>query len=292
MSKNFLLYAFVKMQLLYPASDSGDAWHTTQYLNSYGGIFMRWLWSVFLIFLSPVVMVYSGTFVDDFSDGNLHGWHVQAHPPEFPIPFELKNGRLVMDARIDDPNNLKILSLELRTGNSESWDSYILTCQVKFLEVSQENVPSFSISVRRGVGHFDIMAEQVMLILPEQQHVEVSTIPPDAKWDREKGLVGTLDRKGLRLEQLLKVSRWHHIKIVAEKNNFEFFFNENLISQYEDDAAIPGTVRFQVESSMLVHLDDVVITGPEIPNIGGPQRVNLEMLLTTTWAKIKGTPER
>lgn len=244
---------------------------------------MRSLWSVFLIFLSPVVIVYSGTFVDDFSDGDLHGWHVRVDPPESPIPVELKNGRLVMDARIDNPNSLKFLSLELRTGNSESWDSYILTCQVKFLEVSQENVPSFSVSVRRGVGR----AEQVMLIFPEEQRVEVSTIPPDAKWDRDKGLEGALDRGLLRLEQLLKVNRWHYIEIVAEKNNFEFFFNDNLVSQYEDDAAVPGTVMFLVESSMLVHLDDVVIVGPEIPNIGGPQNVNLEMRLATTWAKIK-----
>ena len=53
--------------------------------------------------------------------------------------------------------------------------------------------------------------------------------------------------------------------------------------------AVPGTVRFNVRSEMLIHLDDVVITGPGVPNIGGASSVNPEAHLATTWGKNKAT---
>ncbi len=82
------------------------------------------------------------------------------------------------------------------------------------------------------------------------------------------------------------------IKIVAEKDFFEFHFDDNLLVQYEDETSVPGTVGFGLGNGLLVHLDDVMITGPEIPNIGVPHNVSPVAHLAATWGEIKGLPQR
>ena len=83
----------------------------------------------------------------------------------------------------------------------------------------------------------------------------------------------------------IELNRWIPIEIVAEKDLFEFHFDDHLVARYRDEKAGPGTVRFSTHSGMLVHLDDVRISGPRIPNIGGPHRVAPEARLATTWGE-------
>ena len=260
---------------------------------------MKWLLIALVILVSPAIVAYSGTFLDDFHDRNLDGWHVW-YPLGFPIPIAFKDNYLVIDTTVEEgelPVGLeftKRLGLELKIGNAERWNSYTLTCRVRFAEVAKETSGIFSVGVRRSMGHLDIPPEQEMLILPVRQRVQVHTIPPDAKRDPEKGLVGRIHRQTLREKHLrrpVKLNRWLPIKIVAEGNHFEFHFDDNFVTQYEDESAVAGTVGFQVDSGMIVHLDDVAITGPEIPNIGSPRSVNPEAHLATTWGKIK-QPQR
>lgn len=146
---------------------------------------MKWLLVVMFIAVSPTIVAQSGTFLDDFNDGNLDGWHVLMAPAPFiPNVVRLENGYLVMDTRAgknDNPAILEILFLELEIGNAENWDSYTLTCRVRIAEVSQGYNPSFHISVRSREGHFDVMTEQRMFILPTRDLVSVVTFPPDAK---------------------------------------------------------------------------------------------------------------
>ena len=78
---------------------------------------MKWLLVVMFIAVSPTIVAQSGTFLDDFNDGNLDGWHVLMAPEPFiPNLVRLENGYLVMDTRVgknDNPAILKILFLEL-----------------------------------------------------------------------------------------------------------------------------------------------------------------------------------
>ena len=261
---------------------------------------MKWLLIVLLIAGTPVITAYSGTFLDDFSDGNLDGWHIQGHPPGTPV--EVKNGYVVMDTTIgknDNPINFRILfkivSLELRTGNSENWNSYTLRCRVKFSKVPAPPTTSlFTISVRRNKGHFNVMAEQQMQIIwsGPLEAVAVATVPLDAKFNIEDGrIVGAVQHTFIRRGRLkpIELNRWIPIKIVAEANDFEFHFNDNLLIRYKDETAVPGTVRFQADAEMLVHLDDVAVTGPTVPDldIGRPHSVYPRLHLTTTWGEIK-----
>ena len=57
---------------------------------------MKWLPIAILIAGLSAIAAYSGTFLDDFSDGNLDGWNVQ-FSLEFPDSVKIKSGYLVMD---------------------------------------------------------------------------------------------------------------------------------------------------------------------------------------------------
>ncbi len=79
---------------------------------------------------------------------------------------------------------------------------------------------------------------------------------------------------------------------MAEIDAFEFYIDDNLVAKYLDETAGPGTAKFEVLSKMLVHVDDVKITRPDIPNIRGAQSIHPEGHLTTTWGGIKNSPRR
>ena len=263
------------------------------------GLAMKRLLMALLIAMVPLSAAHSGTFLDDFHDRNLDGWHLSISPPGIDLPVSFKDGYLVIDTTIEKnelpEGEFKFVSLELSTGNAEDWNAYTLTCRIRFGGAPQEEDGLFGIGVRRGKGQFDVVAEQRLLISPADHHVQISTTPPDAKRDAALGLEGRIVREifGLReLRRPIKLNRWLPIQIVAEEDYFEFHFDDNFVSQYQDEKAIPGTVQFQADSGMLVHLDDVTITGPDVPNIGSPQSVNSEAHLATTWGMLKNSRRR
>ena len=261
---------------------------------------MRWLQIALLIAASPVVAAYSGTFRDDFGDGNVDGWIVSTFPPESPNFIRFEDGYLVMDTIVgenellEDPH--RHVALQLSTGNAEEWDSYSLTCRIRFVNVQEIRPPeSFTINVRKGKGRRGLAAQQNMQIHPLDQFIHVTTYPPDAKRNPEtKVPEGEIHRRNLLPENfpLIKLNRWLPIRIVAEKDAFEFYIDDTLVAQYLDKTAAPGTVRFEALSEMLVHVDDVNITGPDIPNVRGAQSIHPDGHLATTWGEIKNPSQR
>lgn len=264
---------------------------------------MRWIPIVLLLTGSSILTANSGTFVDDFSDGDLERWDViTVPPPPRPDFVRIEGGHLVMDTtvKVHNPHVLgfRTVILELSTSNARNWDSYTLTCRIRIKEIP-EDFPGreFNVTVRKGIGHFDEVADQHMLIFPALQTIQVSTTPPDIREapDPEAGeVLPIVVRKTFKenhLRRPIKLSRWLKIKIIAEGSYFEFHIDDNFVAQYDDETAVPGTVSFRANDGMLVHLDDVLITGPGIPDIGGPRSVNPEAHLATTWGKIK-QPQR
>ena len=251
--------------------------------------------------VSPVVAVYSGTFLNDFSDGNLDGWEIwQVAPPPVVELARLEGGHLVLDTthgkHDGDDIRFKFVSLELNAANAAGWDSYTLTCRIRFAEVrGGRGSGFFNICVRSSPGQFDLVAEQVMQILLVPHSIDVTTVPPDAKRNPKTRVPdGEIHRRILRREnlRLIKLNRWLPIRIVAEKNAFEFYIDDNLAAQYLDETAAPGTVRFEALSEMLVHVDDVRIAGADIPNLRGAHSVKLDGHPATTWGKIKNPSQR
>ena len=268
---------------------------------------MKWLLIVFLMAVSPVVVAYSGTFVEDFSDGNLDGWHIQTAPgPPFPVAdlVKIEDGYLVIDPMFGGQRHS--VSLELRTGNAEEWDSYTLTFRVRFTGVPEPPAILTLVVRRSNEGKFRIGNttyaldnHQLMFItVHHPQEIQVNSSRPDER-PFDEGLdvppLVYISRAALRLKPLgrpIKLNRWIPIRVVANKHLFKFYFNGYLVAQYEDEKAGPGTVQFRTSGAMIVHLDDIKIWGPRIPNIGGPHSVAPEAHLVTTWGEIKNSPRR
>ena len=251
---------------------------------------MKWLLIAVSIVFTLVDSVYSGTFVEDFSDRNLDEWRIAGHPkPVFPDRVRVEDGYLVMDA---PPPLLAgqfhgYTHMELRTGDWEYWDSYSLTCRIRFERNRGEFGGDFHVEVRRGSGRFGVAAWQKMGIYPASQRIQVTTVPPNAKDDRVAGIKGMIRRqtlKGRDLRGPIEVGQWIPIKVVAEKDRFEFHFDGNFVTQYVDDTAVRGTVSFIAHGGLAVHLDDITITG-----VGVPQSIDHKSRLVTTWAEVKNS---
>ena len=252
---------------------------------------MNWLRIALLITIAPFSVAHSGTFLDDFSDGNLDGWDVQ-FSLEFTDSVRIENRYLVMDTTAG--KRARTVAAEIEIDDEQNWGSYTLTCRVRFSsELIWEN-PQFSITVQGRKGKFDLMTGQVLSVLPIVPLLRVYTIPPDVKPDQDNmiNIIRRVDFGPERLRRRIKLDQWLPIKIVVDRDYLEFHCDDRLVTQYEDKTARPGTVRFSASQGMLVHVGDVVITGPRIPNIGGPHNVNRKAHLTTTWGDIKNSSRR
>ena len=69
-----------------------------------------------LIAITPASVAHSGTFLDDFHDRNLDGWHVM-YPLGFPIPIAFKDNYLVIDTTVEEGE----LPVGLEFTNSWDW---------------------------------------------------------------------------------------------------------------------------------------------------------------------------
>ena len=268
---------------------------------------MRWISIASLLTISSAIVAYSGTFVEDFSDGNLDEWHILTMPgPPFPVAdlVKIEDGYLVLDPMFGGQRHS--VSLELRTGNAEEWDSYTLICRIRF-KGAPEPPATLYLEVRRSEGgKFRIgndtfplnNFQQMSITVHHPQEIKVVTSRPDERpfhEDLDVPPLVDIFRAELRLKPLgrpIKLNRWIPIKVVANKHLFKLYFNDHLVAQYEDEKAGPGTVRFWTSGAMIVPLDDIKIWGPRIPNIGGPHRVVPEARLATTWGEMKDSSRR
>ena len=266
---------------------------------------MKPLLMALLMAVSPAVVAYSGTFVEDFNNENLDGWHLLMipAPPFFPIVDLLKfeNGYLVIDPVFRGQRHL--VSLELRTGNAEKWDSYTFTCRIRFeFKEDLELGASFHLYVRYSVGpevqrgnetFTQDNAQAMWIRLAPKQEIRVFSYHPNKAFPVGNAVLSIHRAKFSlnRLEQPI-ADRWIPIKIVARGKFFEFYFDNQLVAGYEHGKAGPGTVRFAKHGGSPVHLDEITITGPRIPFHGGPHSVAAEAHLVTTWGEIKNSHRR
>ena len=255
---------------------------------------------VLFIVVLPVIAAHAGVFREDFSDENLDRWHIEIDPgPPVTDFLNFENEYLVIETvhRVHP----SVVSLELRTVDPEKWDSYTLTCRIRFKSLLDLEPPStFGIGVRYSEGHLvqigphefaSLYNIQMMRIHHDRlQKLSVSTSRRTRLPGKGPQVIGIPHAK-LQLERLARPiwDRWIPIKIVAKEELFEFYFDNHLVAQYEDEKAEPGTVTFWSQSRLSVHLDDIVISGPRIPSIG-PRSVEPELNSVTTWGEIKNSP--
>ncbi len=82
---------------------------------------------------------------------------------------------------------------------------------------------------------------------------------------------------------------WYPVKMVAKDNHFKLYFNDELVTSFDDADTISGKVRLSAITCH-VHFDDVVITGENVPDIGpSGMAVSAKGKLAATWGNVKQT---
>jgi len=170
-------------------------------------------------------------------------------------------------------------ALELNVENAASWKDYSVACKAKLVE-NLGGGPSFGIFFRSTLFREGAQSNYQASIEPGEKKVVFYEVSQNS--------VRTISEVPLPFD--ISEDTWYKLKVIAEGDHFEFYINDELIGSFDDDSRPSGTVWLEVRNAH-VHFDDVVITGPEIPD-GGPGGVSGEPVepqskLVATWGRIK-----
>ena len=88
---------------------------------------------------------------------------------------------------------------------------------------------------------------------------------------------------------LTKLNTWYHLESTMEGDDFRFYVDGVLVDSFRSDRLPVGRVGFCI-GGCVAEFDNVVISGPDVPDIGpsGYLSVAPAGKLTTAWGRVKG----
>jgi len=205
---------------------------------------------------------WTGTFMDNFEDGDLEDW--RQFWPEGEMIWEVVDGELEC-ARLDQ------WSAELVTGG-DFWTDYTIEFDLKLLE--DHGPGDFGIIVRVTTsdnGYSFLIGDWI-----GEPAVYVQRWPD-------------LNMKATRPFGPLETGIWHHVELEVAGSDFNLWINDEKVIEYQDDKYPNGMVGFGV-ANYTIRCDNVIITGPDVPDEileFGNDPVEPRGKLATTWAGIK-----
>ncbi len=225
-----------------------------------------------IVYCMAVSPAFAGTWRDDFEDGNLDGWAMFN-----PIPAEkwgVEDGECSGQWTPAIPGTYS--ALQLHAENADSWEDYTVTFRAKLVESFGRAGGgdccfgiTFRMPIGRGVSTYSAFIHpesNEVSFFEEAREISVVSLPFDILEDT-----------------------WYELKVIAEGDHLEFYINGELIGSFDDDSFPSGGIELGVANTH-VHFDDVVITGPEIPNGGPGFAVASQSKLATMWGSVKRCP--
>ena len=150
----------------------------------------------------------------------------------------------------------------------DTWTDYTAECQA-LMEQGPDNM---GILVR----YQDSTTYYIFAIMNGRQQAEI--------WSRVAG--NYVDEEDIPFPN--EMNQWYKIKVVAKGDSFEFYIDDELITEWSDNKLKNGKVGVRTYSSVS-HFDNILITGPGIPASKGEPGAAVDSVskLATTWSKIK-----
>lgn len=234
--------------------------------------------SVFIfvsIFLSSAL---SGTWVDNFDDGDLDGWHIYvfddfAFKEIFNVEKKCKVENGIVIIGDENPNIGHGVSM-IKPESCFTWTDY--TAEVSFrLPKPMRNTPNGSlvqIFVRTkpnsiscySLGIWNFNGEfAVASIITDWNDITVAKIPFSAE-----------------------ANIWYRLKMTTDGNLISCFVDEKKITEFVDNNHPTGAAGFGAEG-VVTEFDNFIVSGPEVPGNRIGQSVDPSGKLSTTWANIK-----
>jgi hypothetical protein len=220
-------------------------------------------------------LVWAGTFRDDFEDGDLKGWTVWNVRGGNSV-WKVESGKLI-DERKDMWASFVILD------ESVGWKDYEMEFEAMIKQSLEANFTFVVIGVRVS-----------------DNSININHIGPALAYnwiaDGNRAIVYGRAIKGaqeLELADLVEqpypvqMNKWYKLKLSAIGNQFRLYIDDVLQREFTFDGYESGGV-LMAAGGCIAHFDNVVITGPDIPN-GGPglTPVAPKGKLATRWGKLK-----
>ena len=200
----------------------------------------------------------AGTFSDNFDDGDLVGWK-----SNIAIGISVVGGELQFKAA--DPIIVKV--------GEPSWERYSVVARVKIAEFVRGGW--FSIRILQNnagdtTGYYELRLGQNEVI---------------AALYKNKRCV-----ESFRIPGIMEEKAWHRVRIDSSDRKVSFYLDGLLIAQLTD-VGLSGYTDMCSTKGTHVYVDDVIISGPNIPDTGpsGPNSfaVAFRGKLPTSWGKVK-----
>ncbi|MFC1716035.1 family 16 glycoside hydrolase [Candidatus Poribacteria bacterium] len=226
------------------------------------------------IMASPVS---AGTWSDGFEDGNLDEWELAFK--DGPTTFRAENGELRMEVHSWSVSMLCVVG-------SDQWKDYTVRVKVKILKI-------FGIAVDGGIiirlNKPRPRNYYYFFIADEWQGSAYPGVPPEGEGAFAFPQINDQAQRGKVKVFTPELDHWYTLKAIAQDKHTEFYLDDELVGEFGYAELRSGSVGLVV-SNALVHFDDLVVTGPDIPD-GGPGVVSFSVRpkdkLAAVWGKLK-----
>jgi len=200
----------------------------------------------------------AGTFRDDFDDGDMTGWK-----PNVATGISIVEGKLQFKGAD---------ALIVKVGEP-TWKGYSLEAQLRI--AGPMGAGWFSVRVMQGnagqlEGYYEIRLAKTGIIAA----LYVNSRCLESFW----------------VPMALEENVWHSMTITPSNGKLSFHLDQALIAQLTD-MGLSGYVDMCSTKGTHVYIDNVTISGPNIPDTGpsGPKSFAAEpgSKLATTWGEVK-----
>lgn len=219
----------------------------------------------------------AGTWVDNFDDGDLAGWRMLVSFWRARIVV-LGEGNWVFEngAIVGGDDNPK-KRYDLHTGDM-SWADYTAEVSVK-LSKRLEDCPDYTgvwLGARGQEGE-------------GKTGLNVYTVGMWRKFQANGGGFKCVNGFFFNFQSVVipsETDRWYRLKINVEKDLITGFVDDMKVFELRDGTFTSGLVGIAV-IGIKATFDDLVVTGPNIPDGGPGHSVNPSRSFVITWANIK-----
>ena len=252
---------------------------------------------------------WAGTFRDDFEDGNLSGWEL--YPVDKSPKFQVEKGEACVQTHSWIRDGIPYYCVGTMAIGSSDWRNYTLELSVKTVEsdhgkghaivigIRAEDIPSeppFSATIEYSGVYMRIVSDRIFGVITVYKVIKIDPPIVHKEMINVNGkLIPYTWKETHRWEQIFQdgvkwaiaFDTWYPVKMVAKDNHFKLYFNNELVTTFDDANIMSGKVRLFAANAH-VHFDDVVITGKNIPDIGpSGMLVSVKGKVATTWGNIK-----
>ncbi|MFQ6040092.1 MAG: hypothetical protein ACE5PV_04480 [Candidatus Poribacteria bacterium] len=208
----------------------------------------------------------AGTWRDDFDDGNYKGeWKI------YNLNRAVENWRIKDGEAVGEIFQPGFMSL-LLTG-MDNWTARTVECRAKFVKEAKDA------SAELGLSLYDGEDDENRYLFVINLTLGFVSISKESK--------GQWASANFRF--VSEMDRWYSLKATVEEQELKFQVNGETFTGREQDEPLKSGQVGLIVANARAHFDDVVISGPGIPN-GGPGKVKAVQSrgkLAAKWGQLK-----